>query len=314
MEDDDKGTGSALERFNQRIQESKEADADLDDDDAEGSSVDNDPPRIREDEETGDVEVSTSVRKQKKQERLRLRDELAATRATNEDLMQRLARIEGQQSVLVQQQTTQRSATEEDPLESELARIQADSLEAFRAYNAKPNKTQADVDAYNAKYRELEKKKLVIGARMANAADGIRPQDPNAGVRAMVRAQFGDVEAHPKALDYAQGEFMRLRAIGRPDTWETLESSMLAAREQFGLAPPRGAPPSPQRKQALSGPAFRRSAPQQDSDDGGSTIRMTKELRTMARSLYPGLPEKEAYQKWAQGAGRKFLAMQKNRG
>lgn len=305
-DDDVGGSPSAVERFRQRVKESTEG---SDDDDFEGDGP-SEEPEYREPRDDTDEEpvVSTAPsRQQKKQERKKLLDELEETRRANADMAQRLARIEGQQSALIQQRGTP-DQTDEDPFDAELEALQAEATTAYQALQAKgANRTQADVDAYNRKARDIEKKKLVIGARMANAQDGIRPVNPNEAIQALLRAENPDIYDNPKAFAFARNEFERMRILGQPDTRQTFEKAMAATREALNIAPPRGAPPSDTRRRQFEGGPRGRSAGSSGGEDRSDAITMTAPLRKIARAAYPGLPEVEAYKKWAKTAGPAFL-------
>lgn len=307
MEDDDDigGAPSAVERFRQKVKEATEGSDDDDDFDSDPSPE----PEYREPRDDTDDEPvlpTAPTRKEKKQERKKLLDELESTRQERAQLAERLARLEGQQSVLLQQRG-QVDQTDEDPFDAELQQLQDEHAAAFQAYQSKgANRTQADTDAYNRKAREIEKKKLVIGARMANAADGIRPVNPNEAIQAVLRAENPDIYDNAKAFAYAQNEFNRMRILGHPDTRETFNKAMNATREALNIAPPRGAPPSETRRRQFEGGPRGRSGGG-DTEEKAGSITMTAPLRKIARAAYPGLPEVEAYKKWAKTAGPAYL-------
>ncbi len=74
----------------------------------------------------------------------------------------------------------------------------------------------------------------------------------------------------------------------------------------FGLKPRsgRGSTPDQATRQRLSGVSSRAAG----GDPGGDPIvKMTKHDRRMAVELYPQLSEKEAWQKWANGPGKRLV-------
>lgn len=298
---DDGGQSSAIERFKARA-------AELDTDDADDDADDAPEPAAADvvENEDGDPVISTApTRREKKRERLKLRDELAAERSRNTELGERLARLEGQQSVLVQQRNVVDRTAEVDPLDAEWDRLQDEHLAHWRAYQAKgATATPADKAEFDKKARMFERRKAELGAQVTIAKQGIARHDPQEAVTALLRADNPDVFGHANALAYANAEFMRLRAIGRPDNRATFNAAMNAARVQFKLRPATEAP-SERQKAALSGAPRGRGAG--GGGDAGGEIVMTPGFRAIARAKFPGLPEKEAYSKWAQTVGPKLL-------
>lgn len=302
-EDDDKDL-SAEERFRRRvegIEGGEEDDTDDDDNDRPEESVEVD--------ETDSDPVVRPTRAEKKRERLRLRDELEETRRKNNELAERIARMEGAQSAMHRQAAVRDETDDEDELDSVLESYQSELESAWNALRAKgANATEQDKEAYRLKAKEIDKKKaiatadIIVKRRMGEVTEAQSQE----AVRAAIRTRYSDVYSNPRAVQYAEGEYRKLVALGERGTPEqVLDKAMEAARTAFRM---RSAPPPTERdRRQFSGPPRGRAPSTGGGDDSGGEIRMTKDLRRMARAMYPNLSEAESYKKWAQGPGKAYL-------
>jgi hypothetical protein len=101
---------------------------------------------------------------------------------------------------------------------------------------------------------------------------------------------------------YAEGEFRKLRATGRPDSQETLDLAMNAARRAFNLT--KEPPPSDVQKSRFAGSPRGQGAPGREP----GVVRMTPELRRMANAKYSHVKDEEArYKLWANKEGKMLL-------
>lgn len=156
--------------------------------------------------------------------------------------------------------------------------------------------SDADLDSYRKRARELDE-------RVHMARDALnRPQhDPqqaaHAAHKAALHAEFADVVSNPQALTFAKTEFERMVGIhGKPNNAQTAREAFLVARQSM---PGRRPPPTQQERQQFS------AMPQGSGAGGGAkkSIKVTKEIVTMATNLYPNLPRNQAVQKWVNEVG-----------
>lgn len=300
---EDKGTESAISRFQKKLNELESGSSGDTDDDEVGPKI---SASDREDDD-GKIPV-VQTRMEKKRDRLKLKEAFEESQRTNHELSQRLARLEGAQSALMNQRgqidRTDDRAPEQD---DELDKIQEAHHQAYAALMNKERSgqaTQADRDAFQRKARALEAQKYDVAVKRVLDQRGIQPYDPKVALHAVLQAENSDVYNNPRAQAYAKAYFEMQVARGEADSKELFERSMDAAREQFQLRP-KGKPTDSRRRQ-LEGTrgGFSGGAPRDDEE----TITMTKPLRIMARAKYPGLSDEEAYVKWGKTVGPAFLA------
>jgi hypothetical protein len=255
-----------------------------------------------------------STRAQKKRERGNMREENERLRRENEENRVRLARLEG----AFMARNNVRDATDEDDgddddadFDERYSQLQRQHTDAYKALIAKGQSvTQADKDEYQKLSARIERQRIEMTAeRLIERRAGQQAQQTAQDVmRAAIRARNADVYAKPAAVLYAEGEFRKLRAMGKPDSQETLDMAMGAARRAFGMTK-EPAPTESQRARFAGPPRGQTSA----SGNGGGTIRMTPELRRMANAKYSHIKDEEKrYKMWANKEGRALLGDDKD--
>ena len=122
------------------------------------------------------------------------------------------------------------------------------------------------------------------------------------------RQRFGDFLGNAQAAQYFQGEYMRRRGLGEPDSWDTMEAAAAETRRAFRMRPKGTPPPTAGEKRRFSGQS--RGAAGAREDSGGSKlITPTKEMKRMAAAAYPHIKDpKKRIQKWVNGPGAKLRA------
>lgn len=270
-----------------------------------------------------DVEVSVEPEEEEEEEREPSRKERRKNRFTEANARAEAAEARARQLEqenqrawqLLQRQPQQQPQTpEKDPLDDELEQIYREHELTLNEYNQKSRDGQLTPELerhYWNKAKDIEQRKIENRARKLLRKENIRPSDPNEAVRVMLNRRYADVLQIPGAKDWAQGYFVQQRALGRPDTEDLLDESMAAARRQFGIQNGRRPSPDQATRQRYTGVPVGGGA--NGSGESSQKIVMTAPLRKLARLAYPKLSEREAYEKWAKGAGRRMLEEQKKR-
>lgn len=282
-----------IEAFRERARQGKAKDP-TDDDDVTVDPTDDEP-------------VVSLTRKEKKKERLALRDELTATR-------QELARLQGLvQGAMHRQPAVPDPTDDEDDgeaeLDSALAEVQRKHTAAYNALRSKgAQATQADKDEYERQVRACERERIKLGAsysaKMAQAQAGVTVRQQV--IQEQLHREHGDVyAAGPRAVQFSRGEFQKLLAMGEPDSAATVKKAMDATRVAFNIGRST-APTESQRARFVAPPRGGNGGG--GGSEGPTSIKMTKEFRGMADAAYPEIKDdKERYRKWANGPGREFL-------
>ncbi len=171
-------------------------------------------------------------------------------------------------------------------------------------------------------HKDFERRNLQLQtARIAAVMDakGGQQQQPNIDELARSVAwrnfqmEHHDVFNHPQAQQWAWGEYYKRKAMGRPDTAETAKQLLDDARRQFGLTPRGGVPaPDQSTRQRFTGMGARQAA----GASAPGAIKMDKRDKHMARIAFmkDGVTEAQAYQKWANTAGKEREKMNRGKG
>lgn len=292
-DDDEKGgddKGGPLERFQKQVK-------DL----TEDSEV-----HMEEDETTGKEVAVVQTRADKKRERLSMREENERLRKENEETKTRLARLEGAYMARqIKDNTADEADDGEEEFETRYADLQKQHTDAYRALVAKGHQvTQADKDEYQKLSAKIERQRIEMTAeRLIEKRQAYQSQRTTSDVmRAAIRTRHEDVYQKPAAVAYAEGEFRKLRATGKPDSAETLDLAMNAARRAFGLS--KEPAPTETQKSRFTGSPRGQAAPGREP----GVVRMTPELRRMANAKYSHVKsEEERYKLWANKEGRTLL-------
>lgn len=279
----------------------------LEDKGGEEPEAEESAPEIKEPESpNADIEVPIAARPPRGERRAnRVREfEQRAERAERErDEIRRqyeLSRQQAPSAVQIQPQ-------QQNPYVGRLRNIwerQQQLHKEFEIVASQPGFNEEKRQQYELRAQQLDLEK------MSTVAEMNRPNvDINQIARTVAWNQFTsehhDVFNDPKLTQWAWGEYYRRIAEGQADTRALAEDVLDAARVRFGLQSRRGrgSAPDTATRQRLSGVSSRSAGPA----GGGGTISMNAHQRKMARDLYSSLPEKEAYQKWANGPGKRLL-------
>jgi hypothetical protein len=150
----------------------------------------------------------------------------------------RLARLEGAFAARQVPDNTNDEEDDEAEFEERYAAKQKQHVDAYKALIAKGhNATQADKDEYAKLSAKIERERInMVAERMLDRRSADQSQRTTQDVmRVAIRTRHQDVYAKPQAVAYAEGEFRKLRAMGKPDSQETLDLAMNAARRAFGI-------------------------------------------------------------------------------
>lgn len=281
---------------------------------------DDDKKPVDETDDTDDSEVSmerdsagqevavVSTRAEKKRERGNMRDENARLRQENEDTKLRLARLEGAFAARgnVRDETDDDDGEEDDEdFEARYSELQKQHTGAYQALVAKGRSiTQADKDEYAKLSARIERQRVeMVAERLIERRQGAQSaQTANDVMRAAIRARHQDVYSNPKAVLYAEGEFRKLRALGKADSRDTLDEAMNSARRAFRM----GGQPEPSASQRSKFAGAPRGYGGGEREPG--VVKMTAELRRMANAKYSHIKDEEKrYKLWANREGRSLL-------
>jgi len=125
--------------------------------------------------------------------------------------------------------------------------------------------------------------------------------------------KHGDIFGDQKKVAWAIGRWHQLvGGEGLADTEENAERILDEARVKFGMKPRRAmANGDAATKARLSGISSQGGASTGDIE--GGAVKMGKRERQMAEELYDKLPPREAWQKWANGPGKRAAMKQMSR-
>lgn len=250
----------------------------------------------------------------------RLNVENDGYRKENADLRERMARLEGAASNYpdpgqLQQMMlgSQRKEADHDPIEDELDDLldqRKQLTQDFNRANQAGTLTEEGKNAMVGRADQLEEQVSETRFRLNMKRHGsTQPVDNNALFVEMTRrrniADNSDVYGDERLRGMATGIFNEMLYRSGPSaqgSQEMHDEAMRETRKRAGMKPKGG---SQERT------THRTTGYARGSGAGGPTraakIQMTPALKVMATSLYPGMSEKDAYQKWANGPGKRLL-------
>lgn len=240
------------------------------------------------------------------------KDETEASKPSGDPAVsERLARAEAEQRQIsnhllnLQSQLQNGSGNQpnqQDPYESELDNI-AEQERAlgiqFEALRASKGLNQQNIKEFDTKARSLAQRRSDISAE--RSLQRVMPQIVQNNQRAHFQSLYSDVMGNQAASTYAKGRYDMLRAMGEPDSPETVDKAMNDARIQFKMPGAKKFMPTDQDKNQLSGVG----------GGGGratntNVVKMGKAEKSMAMAMYGDRfngDEKKAYAAWAKGPG-----------
>jgi hypothetical protein len=212
-----------------------------------------------------------------------------------------------------QQPTPQPPVPQEDPVQRSLDENYTNRVRLFEAYQAKVSGgtlSPDEQDKYLKDSRALEEKQQELIAEKVLRKSGMGQQDPNAAMRQTIQSRYFDVVSNPQVRQWTIGRYHQRIAEGASSDPNSviplLDDIADEARQRFRIGKYRNGPaPTEATKARHTGPPAGGSP---DSKDKPRGIKMTPELKKMANSLYSHIPdEKERYQKWANGPGKRLV-------
>lgn len=181
----------------------------------------------------------------------------------------------------------------------------------WEAHKAARTLDQKLIAEFDGKARAIQQRRSDIS--VSRAMQSALPVFLQASQRQQYAQQYGDVQAHPQANQYARGQFDILRAQGHPDSAATVDLAMNAARSAFGIGGARQGPSARDREQLTGYSGTRRT----HMEPKNNTVKMGKSEKIMAMAMYGQAfngDEKKVYSQWAKGPGiRAQKSMQQGR-
>lgn len=157
-------------------------------------------------------------------------------------------------------------------------------------------------------------REAIIRARAEeNILKQLRPQGQQQGpqlseqqqfVRNYIIAKYPDVVGHPQAKEWAIVRHRQRLLEGTPDTEDELHNTMEEARKKYGMpsSSRQASAPTANERARFTG-SGRGPTGGPGSGSGPRTVKMDKQMRRMATSAFPSLPEEKAIAKWAKEVG-----------
>ncbi len=170
----------------------------------------------------------------------------------------------------------------------------------WEAHKAARSLTADLLKEFDQKSRDLQQRRIDLSTQ--RAIQSALPTLVAETARQSFRNQYSDVQGHQQANLYARGHFDMLRAQGHPDTAQTVDIAMNAARRAFGIGGARNQPTDRDRDQLTGFSGTRRT----NVDNKNNTVKMGKSEKIMAMAMYGQAfngDEKKVYSQWAKGPG-----------
>lgn len=275
----------------------------------EGGDDDGEEPAA----EAGGQQQRPKTRADKKRERGQLRADHERTTRENQELKDRIARLEGAvgRSVETTRRETQTARDQDDPTETALNDVYEQQQTLQMQIDALGNKiTKEQLDRFQRQARQLETRKSELIAERVGRRNAPQPGqvEHQADLRAM-QMQYPDVYRNAAALRWSQGRYHQI--VARDATKEGLEGIRMAlddSRKEFGL---RRDPPTETERSKFSGV---------HRGGGGTTaaaptsIKLTKGQMKMADTAYSHIKDKaKRYKLWASKAGKRMAEQQRSK-
>ena len=266
--------------------------------DEEDEVVAEDPPEP-DDEEAEETASRQEKRSKRGTDRMTARERAAAAEARDQLLQEQLEQARSRPVEQARPQGNPVAHIDEriKDANKRLAAVHDEwNRSAGKLSKAREEELQAQAEAL-----DVEKMTLVVERRDALLA----PQRQREQAAANLRQKAPDVYADPRALAYAQGEFMKRTARGEPDSMETFEAVMQEAREVVLGKRPK--PDAAQRGRATGMGAGARAV---GATEGPVRISMPagSALDKMARAAFPKDDPAVARQKWVNANGKAYLS------
>lgn len=316
IDDDDAESSAAdraaVENMKTKVAESSELSASDRPDEATEVDVD------EAEDELGARPDASSEMRESRNERRRNRyreaqEEAAMARREADDLrrqnQQFMEMLQRQQAPQAPQGPPPKSEVEElEGRWNDIAR-QQDLL--YRDYNSRKQVTPQEQEEFARKSRELQMQMTVTGGEIALRRAGVQKPPDERQIRATIQAErlhseHGDIVGDERKRMYADGEWRKLIAWGKPNDWSTICEAMERTRQAYGLPLKSRQAPSESYKRKLAGSA--RGAGASTGSESRNTVVMGKAEKRMANAMYSHISDEgERYKRWAASAGKKIL-------
>lgn len=329
--DDDQDTRNAdarlAQKMRQRVKSGREGGDENDDPEHQDRSDDDGPTEIElrdPEDDDDDRGQQTSNRRQQKAERYRrMHSDLEETRRENDELRQQVQQNTQmmQQMMLRQQQLMQNPQGGQppaDPLQDKLNAIRERKRALQTEVNGIDHKTVTPemIRQYEERAYKLQDEEREVEFDMIARRRGMRPHNPHEAVAQQFAMKHPEVMGNASYRQIVQGNYQKLRLQGRPDSADTVEEAIDMVKRDFKLGKyAGGGNGGHQRVDRSKYVGMPRGVPGSGSGDGGSVkkVVMTKEFKKMAESANPGLKPEKAWERWANGPGRRLLEKRQSR-
>lgn len=245
---------------------------------------------------------------QRERERKQQEEELKTLREASQKTERELAELRGYVAASANQPKQREQGA--DPYQEKLDAIESERANAYAAAQAEIKAGTMDEKRskhYEQLGRDLEERRVntLVERQLTRAQATAAARRPQEEAQALYRAKYPDIYQNQKAYAYASAEWQkRTQALGQQPTDELLDEVMNEARTHFKLGP---------KPQATAAERARMSGIPSSGGSGGDGksgggITMTPEFRKMAEAKYSDLPQKQAWQKWADNEGKALRA------
>lgn len=252
-----------------------------------------------------EVQVQRPTRQEKKANRFKEFEERTARaeRAAEE------ARREAMEARALHQQRMNQPEPQQQvhPVAQRLRQIDEETRRLHREYEAvarQPGFTPQMQEEYEQRSLQLQTARIAAVAQASQQPINEEEMYRKIAWRNFTSEHY-DVFSDQKIANWAMGRWTQLvQGEGKADTRELAEEILDEARIKFGKQPrrSRGSRPDAATQRRLSGVSAQGGG---GGDAEVGTVKMGAMERRMARELYDNLPPEQAYQKWANGPGKR---------
>jgi hypothetical protein len=248
-------------------------------------------------------EAKKLSRREKKQDRLSLRQQAEEDRKARYEAEQRAAYATGAAQAMAQRmQQSQEPGKDPMDLEEEgLFREQRLLVQEYQGRRKAGELTQEEHTDFEKRGNQLQSKLNRVAAR--REIRETQRQQPQGGqdVMAALNARYPQVTGNPHAFAHALARYRTLITDPlepAPDNWETADRVMQETMERFGMVKPSGNGRTEGNSRRYEGGSAGASGSAKGGESTGR-VQLSKDDVAAADAAWPHLPEKERYQKYA---------------
>lgn len=258
-------------------------------------------PTVTEDEDGGvtirtESPAATTRKQRREDERRQMHDEMAALRRELEE-SKALSRRAVEEASRPRAEVNGSGAG--DPIEKEIEYTRKEMETIQSALRSGSVQSMDEAERLKKRFYELDDKRETLREqRLEERLKRNMPQQADPEVEAttaILRSEFGDVMSNQAAMQWASGEYAKMRAEGKPGTIVTSKLALQRAAEAFGIRNaerPAAAAHQQQRYGSVSAQAGARNT--------GSEVRLDRDQKKMAVARWPDDDENVAYKKMAE--------------